>query len=255
MNDGPLQGIAAVSVVVTLYNYEHCIIDTLETVANQTLMPIELIIVDDASSDGGRNVVSRWLESRGKRFHGVQFLNHPTNRGLAASRNSGFSVATADWVWVQDADNPLAPRALEQCYRIAGMAEYRVAVIHPLLLTIPDGASPQVFQGEGRPWQQKIFEPANAVDAMALVRREAWRAVGGYFHVPGGWEDYDFWCSLIDGGWTGLQCPQPLACYWHHSGSMTTVTALPQVESLERLLQRRHPWLDCIGKTSGTLNG
>ena len=87
---------------------------------------------------------------------------------------------------------------------------------------------------------------------MALIRRSAWQEVGGYVHIPGGWEAYDFWCSLIDAGWTGVQCPQPLGRYSVHQDSMTSVTALPNVRGLEHLLQERHPWLTCVGGTTGT---
>lgn len=245
----PLAEPPQVSVVLSLYNYGHCVLDTLASVAAQTLGPIELLVIDDASTDQGPQRVEGWLGEHSQRFAAVRLLQHQCNGGLAAARNTGFSEARAPWVWVQDADNPLAPRALEQCLRLAQRAEPTVAVVHPLLLTVPEGASPQVFQGEGRPWQRVIFEPANAVDAMALVRRSAWQAVGGYTHIPGGWEDYDFWCSLIEAGWSGIQCPQVLGCYTHHPASMTARTALPNVRRLEQLLQERHPWLRCLGCT------
>jgi len=239
-----------VSVVLSLYNYGHCIVDTLACVACQTLAAIELVVVDDASTDAGAERVRSWLAEQQGRFAGARLLQHHFNGGLAAARNTGFGQARAPWVWVQDADNALAPRALEQCYCLAQRVLPEVAVVHPLLLTVPEGVSPQVFQGEGRLWQRAIFEPANAVDAMALVRRSAWQAVGGYVHIPGGWEDYDFWCTLIEAGWTGVQCPQPLACYFHHPASMTSRTALPNVRRLERVLQQRHPWLNCCGRTA-----
>ena len=240
-----------VSVVVSLYNYGHCILDTLATVAAQSLESIELVVVDDASTDEGAPIVEDWLRKHSRRFAGVRLLQHVLNGGLAAARNTGFAQAQASWVWVQDADNPIATRALEQCHRLAARVAARVAVIHPLLITMPEGASPQVFQGEGRPWQKAIFQPANAVDAMALVRHQAWQEVGGYVHIPDGWEDYDFWCSLMDAGWTGVQCPQPLGTYLHHSKSMTSISALPNVRRLEQLLQARHPWLTCVGRTTG----
>jgi glycosyltransferase involved in cell wall biosynthesis len=238
-----------VSLVLSLYNYGHCVIDTLDSVAAQSLGSIELLVIDDASTDQGPQRVEAWLRQHPQRFAGARLLRHQRNAGLAAARNTGFGEARASWVWVQDADNPLAPRALEQCLCLAERVEPTVAVVHPLLLTVPEGASPQVFQGEGRPWQRALFEPANGVDAMALVRRSAWLAVGGYVHIPGGWEDYDFWCSLIEAGWSGVQCPQPLGCYTHHAASMTARTALPNVRRLEQLLRQRHPWLHCVGRT------
>ena len=81
-------------------------------------------------------------------------------------------------------------------------------------------------------------------NAMTLVRREAWQAIGGYTHIPGGWEDFDFWCSLIDAGWHGVLCPQVLATYTSHNSSMRTESTTSQERRLSRLLQARHPWLE-----------
>ncbi len=243
----------AVSVVVSLYNYRKFIIETLDTIANQTLDSIELLVVDDSSSDSGDLLVESWLNKQTSRFVGARLLHHRFNGGLASARNTGFANANAEWVWVQDADNPLAPRALEQCHRLSQKVDNQVAVIHPLLLTVPAGASPQVFQGEGRIWQKSLFKPSNYVDAMALIRRTAWLDVGGYVHIPGGWEDYDFWCCLIEEGWTGVQCPQVLGSYTYHSKSMTMRKALPNVELLEKVLINRHPWLSCVGQTTGLM--
>jgi glycosyltransferase involved in cell wall biosynthesis len=242
-------GSCPAAVVVSLHDYADRILETLDTVAAQTCEPLELVVVDDASSDEGPRLVRRWMEEQAGRFRRCLLLRHLRNAGLAATRNSGFAAASSPWIWVQDADNPIGPRAVAQCLRLAERADPRVAVVHPLLLTIPAGASPQVFQGEGRPWQRSAFVWANCVDAMALVRRSAWEAVGGYVHIPDGWEDYDFWCTLIEAGWHGLQCPQVLAQYRHHGASMTRRTALPRVRALERRLRERHPWLDCLGRT------
>ncbi len=239
-----------ISIVVSLYNYRKFIINTLDSIAAQTFEAMELLVVDDASTDGGDLIVESWLKANKDRFFGVQLLQHDSNQGLAAARNTGFENAAAPWVWVQDADNPLASRALEKSYLLASKVDAQVAVIHPLLLQVPTEAAPSVFQGEGRPWQKLTFELSNAVDAMALVRRNAWLDVGGYVHIEGGWEDYDFWCSLIEHGWTGVQFPQVLGCYMVHPTSMTAKTALPNMRRLEKLMLERHPWLHCCTDTN-----
>lgn len=244
----PLLESPRVSLVLSLYNYGHVVLETLASVYAQTLNAIELLVIDDASTDDGPQIVEDWLRQHGQRFAGARLIRHKFNAGLAAARNTGFSLSLAPWVWVLDADNILASLALEQCLHLAERADSRVAVVHPLLLTVPEGASPQVFQGEGRPWQRDIFKPANAVDAMALVRHSAWVDVGGYVDNIG-WTDYDFWCMLIEAGWSGVQCPQVLGCYTHHSESMTARSSLPNVRLLEQILKQRHPWLNCIGKT------
>jgi len=81
------------------------------------------------------------------------------------------------------------------------------------------------------------------VDAMALVRRSAWETVGGYTPIPGGWEDFDFWCKLIETHWHGVLCPQVLATYIQHGDSMLQAQSNHRQRQLSRILQQRHPWL------------
>jgi GT2 family glycosyltransferase len=244
---------ASISVVVSLFNYRECIGETLTSLYAQTCSDLALLVVDDASTDGGAELVEEWLREHGHRFRGATLLRHTRNCGLAAARNTGFAHARSSWVWVQDADNPLCPWAIEQVLRLASRVQPEVAVIHPLLVTESESATVLPLQGGGRPWQRSCFLRANAIDAMALVRREAWQSVGGYSHIEGGWEDYDFWCKLTEVGWHGVQCPQVLGTYRVHARSMTATTALPDAQRLEGILQSRHPWLNCLGWTSHPL--
>ena len=92
-------------------------------------------------------------------------------------------------------------------------------------------------------WQRERLLAGNVVDAMALVRRSAWETVGGYTHIEGGWEDYDFWCKLVEAGYHGLQCPRILAVYRSHVESMSHRTTNRSWHALTRALQQRHPWL------------
>ena len=118
--------------------------------------------------------------------------------------------------------------------------------MHPLVERVVEGADgpaePALISGLS--WQQDHFRERNVVDAMALVRRSAWQTVGGYDHIRGGWEDYDFWCKLIEGGFHGVLCPQRLARYHCHDGSMLANQTHRQLRRVSRLLQQRHPWLN-----------
>jgi SAM-dependent methyltransferase len=86
----------------------------------------------------------------------------------------------------------------------------------------------------------------NYVDAMALVSKAVWAALGGYDHVRTGWEDFDFWCKLAERGLWGIKVPGgPLAEYRVHSNSMIQ-TDIARPETFRAKLdhvERRHPWL------------
>lgn len=238
-----------VAVVVSLYNYADRIAAALDSVAAQELRSLELIVVDDASTDHSASAVQQWLEQHGQRFCRALFLQHPYNVGLASARNTAFAAAKAGWCLVLDADNALLPGAAGELLAVAQHGSDRLAVVHPLI-------EQQVEQADGiletagllstLSWQESLFaqrSEGNYIDAMALVRRSAWQTVGGYVNIPGGWEDFDFWCLLIEAGFHGALCPAVLAQYRCHAASMLHKNTHANVRRVSRLLQHRHCWL------------
>ena len=245
-DEGSAQKANGLSVCISLYNYETRILDALNSALTQTCASsIELIVVDDASSDNSAQVVRLWMQEHHQFMGRCLLLQHSTNGGLASARNTAFREATSPWCFVLDADNQLDPLALEHCNQLAQQSDSNCAVIHSLVRVNPEAGSDdsRVLVSDA-PWQQQLFRGGNYIDAMALIRREAWKSVDGYTHIPGGWEDFDFWCSLIDHGWHGMLCPQVLATYTSHDSSMRAESTTKQERRLSRLLQSRHPWLD-----------
>ena len=240
-----------VAVVVSSFNYEKRITTALKSVRDQSLSGLELIVVDDASQDDSAGVIKSWMETQvlegDHPFVRLLLLRHHQNAGLAVARNTAFEAATSAWCFVLDADNRLLPEAVQACLAVAesGSECPHLAVVHPLVgMEIEGDRSDEQRSLLGGPsWQESGFVEGNIIDAMALVRRSAWRAVGGYTHLAGGWEDYDFWCKLITAGWHGLQCPRLLALYRSHRQAMTFVETGRSQRGLSRRLALRHPWL------------
>ncbi|MDC0310011.1 glycosyltransferase [Synechococcus sp. AH-551-J03] len=236
---------ARAAVVVSLYNYADRIEEALNSVAEQTEALLELVVVDDASSDGGAEVVRAWMQAHQTRFCRCLLLRHRRNCGLAAARNTAFHSAHSAWCFVLDADNLLFPAAVATCMNLAEQADDAVAVVHPLLAVDVEAGRPDELRslvGFGS-WQKAKFRAGNYVDAMALIRRVAWQQVGGYTHIEGGWEDFDFWCKLVEARFHGVQCPQILAAYRSHASSMTAHSTRRLQRPLSITLQNRHPWL------------
>jgi GT2 family glycosyltransferase len=239
----------AVAVLVSLFNYSNRILDALNSVSQQRQRLLELIVVDDASSDDGAERVTAWMQEQivadQNPFAMLQLVRHAHNGGLATARNTGFRLAKATWCFVLDADNILYPNALSACLALAEAGPDALAVVHPIIAVEaePGMVTEQRSLVAGPSWQREILTQGNAVDAMALVRRRAWEAVGGYTHIEGGWEDYDLWCKLIEQGWHGLQCPRVLALYRSHPASMSATVTNSSWPPLRRTLQKRHPGL------------
>lgn len=96
----------SISIVIPLYNKEHTIRNTLETVLTQSYTDYEIIVVNDGSTD---HSVDRIKEINDKRIN----LICQSNAGVSSARNSGIMHAKGKWILFLDADDTLMPDALK----------------------------------------------------------------------------------------------------------------------------------------------
>ena len=103
-------GLAAeVSVVIPLYNYAHYVEEALESVRLQSIEVLDLIVVDDCSTDHSLQVALDWADRNVDRLNRILVGRNAGNAGLARSRNVGFNLAETPFVLPLDADNRLLP--------------------------------------------------------------------------------------------------------------------------------------------------
>lgn len=234
-------GTAEVSIIIPLFNYAGYVTEALDSVMLQTLGSLDLIIIDDFSTDDSLQVALTWAKGQADsgRFNRIVVMRNQSNYGLARTRNIGFDVAETEFVVPLDADNRLRP---EFCAKtLAAVRGTRAAFAYTKIQCFGDH---QHIIGTNT-FSQMRFVHANYVDAMALVAKWAWAAVGGYTHIQLGWEDYDFWCCCIEHGFWGIHVPEILAEYRSHEGSMLrTITDIPHNQwKVARHLEGRHEWL------------
>lgn len=89
------------SVIISSYNKQPYLVQCVESVIRQTYRPIEIILVDDCSTDGSRQLIQE-LEKEHPEIHSV-FL--PENQGVSSARNAGICAARGSYVTVLDADD------------------------------------------------------------------------------------------------------------------------------------------------------
>jgi glycosyltransferase involved in cell wall biosynthesis len=235
---GRKPGPADVTVAISLYNYEEFIVPCLDSVRAQTLPELSLVIVDDGSKDDSREVAQAWLEANADRFARTALIKHVRNNGLAEARNTAFRWAGSGSVFVLDADNIIYPLAVERLQRAMALGDYGAA--YSQIERFGDITA----LGWSDVWSREAFKRSNYVDAMALVSFEAWRRVGGYTHIEGGWEDYDFWCKFIDADIEALFVPEVLCRYRVHGQSMLRTETNKRANEVVTRMMVRHPWLE-----------
>lgn len=101
-----------VSVLVAAYNVKEYISEAMASVVAQTLKDIEIVVVDDCSTDGTFEIIQKYaaLDSR------IKVTRHKENSGILRTRRDGFLNSTGDYIMFLDGDDTLAPNACEKAY-------------------------------------------------------------------------------------------------------------------------------------------
>ena len=227
-----------VTVAISLYNYAAFITDCLDSVHAQRHAAIEVIVVDDTSGeDDSVGMAAGWLKENASRFTGVKLLRHKRNQGLAQARNTAFAHARAPYVFVMDADNTIYPRAIGRLLEAMRTSEAAAAYTQLEIFGARRGT------GLADIWHPEWLRHGNYIDAMALISQEAWRDVGGYTHIEGGWEDYDLWCKFIEQGYSAAFVPEMLCRYRVHPASMLRTESAKAYDAMFVEMTLRHPWM------------
>lgn len=236
---GPAREDVRVSVLLTVHDYADLVGAALRSVALGNLESVEVVAVDDASTDGSVDAVRAacgelpWLS--------VRLVRRGRNGGLAAARNLAIEHARGDLLFVLDADNAVLPRGLG-LLADALEDDPGAAFAYGLLQTFD--ASGPLGVVNWLDWDPARLRHGNYIDAMALFRRSALESVGGYpaDAVLFGWEDFAVWVALADAGLRGVRVPDFVARYRVSPHSMIALTDIDHSASWAHLL-RRYPSL------------
>ncbi|WP_338330615.1 glycosyltransferase, partial [Commensalibacter sp. Nvir] len=233
-----------ITVVVTSYNYSDYIIECLESVRAQNLKDLDLVVVDDCSTDASLELIQTWAIKHKTRFNRLQIRRSNFNIGLGGARNIGMAACETLYAMQLDADNRLLPDTCAKLFKAIEGTNSGYA--YPLIHHFGGGKA----TGGNIPFHPLRLSVGNYIDAMALIAKWAWAAAGGYYVNKDamGWEDYDLWCKLAELGIRGTQVNDAAAEYRAHYSSMTTTLTeknfhKPRVVSL---VNQRHPWIDLV---------
>jgi glycosyltransferase involved in cell wall biosynthesis len=196
-----------VSIVITCFNYGRFLGEAVASALGQQGGAPRVIVVDDGSTDPGT------LRALDELPGGVELLRQP-NGGPASARNAGVAATTTPLVLMLDADDRLAPGALDA-------------------LKPPLDADPALGFAYGRTvcfgeLSKELTFPAydpfrllyrSLVSVTSLMRREAFDAAGGFDAGVPGYEDWDLYLSLLGAGWEGRRVDEITLLYRRHGGS------------------------------------
>jgi|GEM_PF-1294087 len=209
-----------ISVIIPTYNYAHFIELTIESVLSQNVDNVEVIIIDDGSTDRTREVVAPFL-SAGLKYY------YQENAGLSSARNKGIRECSGQYIQFLDADDLLGPNALG-C-RLAFLQQnpqHSMAVSRSRLFRGMNGYEPNPLFLSGWPLYSSHLDVHLCYSNLApphayLFRRKVIEETGWFDPGMKACEDYDYWLRALAFGYKPVYCPQGLVYYRRHRTSMS----------------------------------
>lgn len=217
-----------VTVVIPCYNYAEYLADAVISVARQTYQDLEIIIVDDGSTDDTEAVCNQVMIEFGSRR--VTVVHQPNSGQPAIARNRGIDLARGELILPLDADDMIQPTLLAE-FVAAYDADPKVAIVYSDRRDMgavdearrnPDGTSRYVVPANDYNWPKLLGH--NQPYYCALFSKAMWRDVGGYRTNVRGAEDWDFWVAAGGKGYFGKRIPKPLLLYRLHGGGLYNET-------------------------------
>lgn len=187
-----------VSVIVTCHDLGRFLPDCLNSVKRQTMDDWECIVVDDVSEDDTQRIGESFAADD-KRF---KYYKARYNLKLSGARNMGVKRSHGHYIIMLDADDMLAPRALETLSQALDK-DPGLHIAYGHLDTVSEDGSNQK-RSEGWPWKEFSWSAQlahfNQMPYSAMMRREVFENAGGYRLRQWRAEDAELWCRLTSFG-------------------------------------------------------
>ncbi len=219
---------ATVSIILPTYNGSRYLRQSIESCLKQTFHNIELIVVDDGSTEDIEAIVREYDDCR------IRVLRHVTNLGLPHALNTGFKHSTGDYLtWTSD-DNYYAQNAIEAMLRfLQTYPEIDFVYADNYLLIEGDGYSNlQIQRNKPVEWLRED----NYIGACYLYRRKVYEGTGEFDTRAFLAEDYDYWIR-VSRQFRMQRLFTPLYYYRHHKDSLSSKYGRQRVLEKTRLVK------------------
>lgn len=226
-----------VTVVIPTFNRAQMIGEAIDSVVSQDFEPLEVIVVDDGSTDDTQTVIAH---SQRKSKHPIRVIRQ-ANSGESAARNAGILEATHDLVAFLDSDNRWRPGKLTNQVRLLTDGEYEFTFTAYSEFG-PDIVSPRIVRVED--WHddplsalRKLLVGCVVNTSTVIARRDVLLDVGLFDRSLPCCADHDLWLKIAAKGHRFGYLDAPLTDYRLHQGSVSQQSALV-ARNTERVIER-----------------
>lgn len=204
------------SIVIPAYNVEKYLGRTIETALSQTLLPDEIIVVDDGSTDNTRKIAES--------FKHIRYF-YQKNSGAAVARNRGAKEAVGDWILFLDADDECLPERVEK------VSVYLKENPLPVMICGNEFEGNHdvgwkyknlfAYYNKNQPLFPQLFKRCFLSTSSMAVKREIFLKVGGMDPKLRSAQDFDLWLRMALEGELGF-IDSPLSRYTIREGNISS---------------------------------
>ncbi|MEG4031091.1 MULTISPECIES: glycosyltransferase [unclassified Microcoleus] len=214
----PVNPTPLISVIIPVYNGDRYIVQAVESTLGQTFTNLEIIVVDDGSTDRTQQVLQPY-------FDRIRYI-YQENQGVAAARNIACQLAQGEFLAFLDADDYFLPSKLEK--QLACFDAYPTLDMVQTGWLIVDETGREI--SAVKPWQQaskldlESFIIYKCVRPSAIMlRRKWWVKLGGFDSQFPLAEDLDFALRLALKGCKAVWLEETLTCYRQHNSNLMSI--------------------------------
>ena len=231
-----------VTIGIPVYNVEKYIRRTMDSALAQTFPSIEFLVLDDCGADSSIAIVREYQQNhpRGK---DIRILHQPKNCGLGRARNRIIDEARGKYLYHLDADDAIAPNAIQLLYENAKKYDAQIVYGSHLRIEEFDGKHrefPVIYPSrqflEGDQWPDYAFRKFNGVQGMTwnfLIDINIYRK-NGLRHKPiNYWEDFTFTMDLPSYITRAVLLPDITYYYYCRTGSLSHLSARTHIDKQE----------------------
>ena len=219
MGKKPLSPEPLVSVVVANYNYGQYLPKCLDSILGQTWKKIEIVVVDDCSTDNSREVLKAY-EDR------CRVIHRPTNSGNPCyPHNEAIALTKGELVMYLDPDDWIEPSYIEEGIRTL-RRHPQASIVYPGISIF--GSYERIVAAS--PYDINRLILANFIPCCSLYRREMWEETGGYVDNVKGADDWNMWVAGASMGYLGVSLPRQLFHYFAKPDGLYERESKPNLE-------------------------
>lgn len=204
-----------VSIIIPCYNYGRFLSEAIDSALNQTYKNIEIIVVDDGSTDDTDEVIARYKDK-------IRYFKQ-SNKGVCMARNKGIAMSKGDYIVMLDADDWLAHDYIDLC--MEKLQTFRGNSSVGYIFTQVQHFGKENFITNYPEYSIDILTNSGPyINVSALIDKAKIGKVRFNNNIKTGYEDWDFYLSLFEHGVEGRLLNKPLLWY-RKTGSIKSISA------------------------------